>query len=121
MEPTASSPARPLRADAQRNRARILDVAAGTFAELGPGAVMEEIARRAGVGVGTLYRHFPTKDALIGELVADQFRRFNARAVAALDVGDPWQALAGTLTANAEEMARNLVIQDVMAKGDDWV
>ncbi|MEU4564513.1 TetR/AcrR family transcriptional regulator [Actinoplanes sp. NPDC023936] len=56
---------RPLRADAQRNRARLLDAAETVFAELGPGGSTEEVARRAGVAVGTVFRHFPTKDDLL--------------------------------------------------------
>jgi AcrR family transcriptional regulator len=56
---------RPVRADARRNREQLLDAAAAAFAEAGTGVALEEIARRAGVGIGTLYRHFPTRDALI--------------------------------------------------------
>lgn len=56
---------RPLRADARRNRDRLLNAAGQAFAEHGVEAPLEEIARRAGVGVGTLYRHFPTRDALV--------------------------------------------------------
>ena len=62
---TAPSGTRPLRADAARNRQRLLDVAADAFAEHGTEASLEDIARTAGVGVGTLYRHFPTRAALI--------------------------------------------------------
>jgi AcrR family transcriptional regulator len=63
--------ARPLRADARRNRDALLVAAAAQFAERGVEAPLEEIARQAGVGIGTLYRHFPTRDALI----ADVYRR----------------------------------------------
>lgn len=61
----ASATGRPLRADARRNRDRLLDVAGKAFAAYGVEASLEEIARRAGVGVGTLYRHFPNRDVLI--------------------------------------------------------
>jgi AcrR family transcriptional regulator len=61
-EPTA---VRKPRADAQRNRSRLLEAATAAFAEKGSGASLDEIARTAGVGAGTLYRHFPTRDALI--------------------------------------------------------
>lgn len=57
--------AKPLRADAQRNRDRLVEVAASVFAERGIDASLEEIARRAGVGIGTLYRHFPTREHLV--------------------------------------------------------
>src|ERR1700728_3945292 len=68
-----SAPAadRPLRRDAEQNRQRLLDAAADVFAEHGLEASVEEIARTAGVGMGTLYRRFPTKDALISALVHD--------------------------------------------------
>ncbi|MFC7532674.1 TetR/AcrR family transcriptional regulator [Actinoplanes sp. GCM10030250] len=59
----------PLRADAQRNRARILDAAESVFAELGPRGSTEEVARRAGVAIGTVFRHFPTKDALLAAIM----------------------------------------------------
>jgi AcrR family transcriptional regulator len=62
---------RPLRRDAEQNRQRLLDAAADVFAEHGLEASVEEIARTAGVGMGTLYRRFPTKDALISALVQD--------------------------------------------------
>ena len=56
------------RADAARNRVRLMEVAKATFTELGAEVALEEIARRAGVGIGTLYRHFPTRDALLSEV-----------------------------------------------------
>ncbi|MEH1058818.1 helix-turn-helix domain-containing protein [Micromonospora sp. CPCC 206171] len=59
----------PLRADAQRNRARILDAAEAVFAEFGPRASTEEVARRAGVAIGTVFRHFPTKHALLAAIM----------------------------------------------------
>jgi AcrR family transcriptional regulator len=59
----------PLRADAQRNRARILDAAEAVFAESGPGASTEEVARLAGVAIGTVFRHFPTKDDLLAAIM----------------------------------------------------
>src|SRR6202167_4568457 len=66
---SATAADRPLRRDAEQNRQRLLDAAADVFAEHGLEASVEEIARAAGVGMGTLYRRFPTKDALIEELV----------------------------------------------------
>lgn len=59
----------PLRIDAQRNRARILDAAEAVFAEFGPRASTEEVARRAGVAIGTVFRHFPTKDDLLAAIM----------------------------------------------------
>jgi AcrR family transcriptional regulator len=73
-------PGRPLRADARRNRERVLAAARETFAENGPDASLNEIARRAGVGPGTLYRHFPTRQALLAAVLADRVERLCARA-----------------------------------------
>ncbi len=78
-----ADPAQPLRADARRNRERVLRAAREVFAESGFGAPLDEIAARAGVGAGTVYRHFPTKEALfeavaaarVADLVADARRR----------------------------------------------
>jgi len=68
-------PARPLRADAARNRARVLEVAYDTFAAEGLSVPIDEIARRAGVGAGTVYRHFPTKEALFQAVIRDRIQR----------------------------------------------
>jgi AcrR family transcriptional regulator len=76
-----ASPARKPRADAERNRVRLLETAKAAFAEKGPGASLDEIARTAGVGAGTLYRHFPTRDALIEAV----YRNENEQIVAAAD------------------------------------
>ncbi|GAA4586435.1 AcrR family transcriptional regulator [Actinoplanes octamycinicus] len=70
------------RADAQRNRARLLQVAEEVFAERGPAVATEEIARAAGVGIGTLFRHFPTKEALLQEVYLTRLRRLADDAAA---------------------------------------
>jgi AcrR family transcriptional regulator len=77
-----------LRRDAAENRARLLDAAEIVFAEYGPDASVEEVARVAGVGMGTLYRRFPTKDALIGELVLKVLEDLLALAREQLAVAD---------------------------------
>ncbi len=69
-----AQPARPLRADAVRNRARVLEVAYETFAAEGLSVPIDEIARRAGVGAGTVYRHFPTKEALFQAVIEDRMQ-----------------------------------------------
>ena len=71
---------RPLRADAARNRERLLEAAAQVFAAQGLGASVEDVAQTAGVGIGTLYRRFPTKEDLVAELVKDVLQRFVQRA-----------------------------------------
>ena len=70
-----------LRADAARNRAKVLEVAAEVFTELGVDAPLEEVARRAGVGIGTLYRHFPTREALVFGVYRDQIEFLHARSL----------------------------------------
>ena len=83
---------RPLRADARRNRERVIAAARAVFAEHGRDAQMDDVARRAGVGVGTVYRHFPTKEALLVALALDAFERVVAEARRALENPDPWEA-----------------------------
>jgi AcrR family transcriptional regulator len=105
----------PMRADARRNRERILDAARATFSEHGSEAQMDEIARRAGVGVGTLYRHFPTKDALIGELVRIKLSDFAQRARAKFAEDErPWESFADLLREQAEIAARDAAQQRML-------
>nr|BFE60626.1 TetR/AcrR family transcriptional regulator [Dactylosporangium thailandense] len=80
-----------LRADARQNRDRILDVAAELFAERGIDVPMAAVARHAGVGVATLYRRFPTREALVAEVFAEQFAACSAVLYDALEDPDPWR------------------------------
>jgi AcrR family transcriptional regulator len=92
--------ARPLRADAQRNYARLLDAARAAFVEYGADDVsLEEIARRAGVGIGTLYRHFPSRQALLEAVYRDQVESLSARAEELAGAQSPLDALAEWLRA----------------------
>ncbi|KMO76747.1 TetR/AcrR family transcriptional regulator [Mycolicibacterium chlorophenolicum] len=84
---------RPLRADAARNRARVLEVAYDTFAADGLAVPIDEIARRAGVGAGTVYRHFPTKEDLFRAVVEDRIHGIVASGRALLDDAAPGEAL----------------------------
>ncbi|MGZ6779566.1 MAG: TetR/AcrR family transcriptional regulator [Mycobacterium sp.] len=88
-----AQPDRPLRADAARNRARVLEVAYDTFAAEGLSVPIDEIARRAGVGAGTVYRHFPTKDDLYRAVVADRIEYLIDSGRALLRGDDPAEAL----------------------------
>jgi AcrR family transcriptional regulator len=93
---------RPLRADARRNRARVLEAAREVFAAEGLGVPLDEIARRAGVGAGTVYRHFPTKEALFEAVVTDHIEALTRVGRAALagiaEGGDPGEAFFHYLT-----------------------
>jgi AcrR family transcriptional regulator len=80
------------RADAQANRERILDVAEQVFGEGGESASTETVARRAGVGIATVFRHFPTKAALLEAVLVRRFDRLRERAEALLDAADPGAA-----------------------------
>jgi AcrR family transcriptional regulator len=106
---------RPLRADARRNREKVLAAARAVFAEHGREAQMDDVAKRAGVGVGTVYRHFPTKEALIEALMVDAFRTIAAAADRALEIEDPWEALTSVLWKGAETMAGDRAMSEVFA------
>jgi AcrR family transcriptional regulator len=83
---------RPLRADARRNRARILEVAHEVFADQGMTAAIDEIAELAGVGVGTIYRHFPTKEALFQAIVAHRIESITEEILVLAEAEDPGEA-----------------------------
>jgi len=114
MTSTDTSP--PLRADARRNRERILEAARRVFGEHGANTQIVDVAAEAGVGVGTLYRHFPNKQALFTALVAEKFALFNEHAETAAEVADPWGAFAGMLRAHAEAMVADASVREVMAR-----
>lgn len=92
-EPSMQSVAPPKRADARRNYDRVLVAAREAFAEGGESTALEEIARRAGVGIGTLYRHFPTRQALLEALYVNEVQAVS-RSAAQLEDADPWNALS---------------------------
>jgi AcrR family transcriptional regulator len=110
--------ARPQRADAQRNRARILEAAETVFAVEGIDVPVDLIAEKAGVGVGTLYRHFPTKEKLCEAVLLDRLLALTVDAQALADADDPKAAFFGFLTHFVEEGAakRDLIVA-VMGAG----
>jgi AcrR family transcriptional regulator len=104
-----------LRADARRNRDAVLAAARKRFAKCGLDCQMDDIARTAGVGVGTVYRHFPTKDDLIAALVKDRFGRLAERAEAALTEDDPWEAFCDLMRFSAEVQVRDRALSEVIS------
>ena len=90
--PTETLLARPKRADARRNYEKVLAAGREAFAEGGESMALEEIARRAGVGIGTLYRNFPNRQALLEALYVEEVEEM-ARAADTFDGADPWEAL----------------------------
>jgi AcrR family transcriptional regulator len=107
---------RPLRADARRNREKVLDAAHLAFAELGLHAQVEDIARRAGVGVGTVYRHFPTKDALVAALAEAHFDRLADIVQAGTQrEGDPWEIFVTTIWESAAPTADDAALCEIIA------
>jgi AcrR family transcriptional regulator len=101
------SQTRPLRADAERNRRRLLDAAAAVFAERGLDASVSEIAARAGVGQGTVFRRFPSKEHLIAAIVSDRLGELIATGEAQLEADDPTDGLRTFLRTGAEMQAKD--------------
>jgi AcrR family transcriptional regulator len=113
-----AAPTRPLRADAQRNRTRILEAAEVVFAAEGIEVPVDTIAEKAGVGVGTLYRHFPTKEKLCEAILLDRLSALTLDALALAEAEDPAAAFFGFLGHIVEEGAakRDLLVA-VMGAG----
>src|SRR2546430_8743937 len=107
---------RPLRADAARNRTRILAAAREAFAQSGLDVGVEEIARRAGVGKGTLYRRFPTKEALVRAIFEDILDELEQLSRDAEADEDPGAAFARYLGGAARMQASNQGFYDVVAQ-----
>ncbi len=109
---------RPLRADAERNRTRILEAAAKLFAERGVGASIDDIAAAAGVGIGTVYRRFPDRDALIEALFEEKIAHIAQRARDALAMEDPWEGFVTFMRAAGREQATNRGLKEVLFEPD---
>jgi AcrR family transcriptional regulator len=104
--PTTTT-SRPRRADAERNRARILAAASELFAERGLDASMPELAERAGVGVGTVYRAFPDKDHVLSAVMAERFRWLARQIHTAIEADDPWAAFTDVVWKGAALHAKD--------------
>lgn len=108
----------PLRVDAQRNLEHVLRAAREVFGELGYGAPMEDVARRARVGVGTVYRRFPSKDVLVRRIAEEETARLTDQARAALGQEDePWSALSRFLRTSVASGAGRLLPPQVLRVG----
>ena len=120
MDPTDDATragcARPLRADAERNRRLILDVAVRVFAERGLSATLNDIAHEAGVGVGTVYRRFPDKDALIDALFEVKFTKLLDLARAAGAAPTAGEALRDSIVAPAQARASDRGLTEVLVR-----
>jgi AcrR family transcriptional regulator len=115
---SAATPYRPRRADAERNRARILAAASEIFAERGLDASMPELAERAGVGVGTVYRAFPDKDHLLGAVVAERFRWLADEIEAAILADDAWAAFTDVIWKGAVLKAKDRAFHECMPQAE---
>jgi len=103
------------RADGQRNRERLIDAAKTAFADVGADVSMGEIARRAGVGIGTLYRHFPTRDAIVEAVYRREVRQLGASATRLLDQAPPGEALHEWMRLFVDYIATKRVIASALS------
>jgi AcrR family transcriptional regulator len=112
---TETKPAAPaLRADARRNRQAVVAAAKKLFADEGLDAQMPDVARKAKVGVGTVYRHFPTKEDLIAALAAERFERLAEKAREGVEAEDPWEGLCEFIRFAARIQADDRGLCEVM-------
>jgi len=114
-EPGLAAGARGLRADATRNRVAILTAARQVFAEQGLRAPLEEIARRAGVGIATLYRRFPTRERLVAAALIEKLTQFELAASQAVAEPDPWDGFAGLVRRICELQANDRGLSDLLS------
>jgi AcrR family transcriptional regulator len=106
---------KPLRADARRNREKVLAAARAVFAEQGVDAQMDDVARRADVGVGTVYRHFPTKEALLNALSDELFAVVAVYTRNQLTLDDPWEAFTRAMWFGAEKTAGDRAFAEILS------
>jgi AcrR family transcriptional regulator len=115
MTPSATTSTRPLRRDAQANRDRIVAAAGAAFAADGLDVPVEEIARRAGVGMGTLYRHFPAKEDLVDAVLEETFDQIVGAAEQSLTEEDAWRGFCGFLEQFFTLHVKNRGLKDMLA------
>jgi AcrR family transcriptional regulator len=105
-----------MRADAVRNRQQLMTAAGELFAERGVDVPLDEVARRAGVSIGTLYNHFPNRGALLDAVLPDWAAEVDRLAEAALADPDPWRGFAGFMDGLFDIQARNAPMNDAIAR-----
>ena len=110
---SAPKPDKPLRADAERNRLRILEAAHEVFGERGLRATLDEVAGRAEVGVGTVYRRFPDREALVKAVYEDRVQELIEMVTRGEQNPDPWEGLVGILREGAEFHGRNRAVREL--------
>lgn len=106
---------KPMRADARRNRARLLEVAEAVFEDKGTSVSTEEIAKAAGVGIGTVFRHFPTKESLLEAVYIGLLRQLADEAAALATAEDPGAALFGFFTRVVDRSAAKNALHEALA------
>jgi AcrR family transcriptional regulator len=112
----SNSPPRRLRADAARNRAKVLDAAAEVFGKRGLDAPLEHIARRAGVSIGTLYAHFPTRTALCDAILPERMSAMDQITAASLADPDPWSGFVRFVEGVFDLRAKDRGLNDALAQ-----
>jgi len=108
-----------IRKDAARNRDRLIGAARRVFAERGIDATLDDIAREAGVGTGTAYRHFPNKKVVAAEILADATQQIATDAEDALKVNDPWDAIVMFFESTAARLAADRGLYQILAGQGD--
>ena len=111
---TPAAPRRP-RADARRNRERLIDTARAALADIGSEVTLDEIARRAGVGIGTLYRHFPTRDAMVEAVYRHEVEQLSLAATRLLETLPPAEALHAWMRLFVDYIARKKVMASALS------
>ena len=114
MNSTPQSSSRPLRRDAARNRRALLDAGREVFAARGLEATLDDVARAAGVGVGTAYRHFANKQELAAAIFSDDFDQLVESANEALAIDDPWEALVTFIETTVAKHAKDRGLYEIM-------
>jgi len=113
---STSGATRVVRKDAARNRARLLEAAREVFAERGLEATLDDVAKKAGVGIGTAYRHFANKQELAAEILVASSDLMVAEALAALEADDAWEALVGFFEGAIERMSRDRGLHETLVQ-----